>query len=161
VVYHFKSNLLKVLTDFYKKIVSYIIKIKKMYNKIYIALSFLFIISIAACKKTSDVNDTTPPTIEIIEPTPNETFPALTGDCHMEFNASDDVELSGIIVDVINAAGTNFYTNSLSIRNKTYEYHDHLVLSGITSVTPFTLKITVIDKSGNTTKKDVPFKLRP
>jgi Domain of unknown function (DUF4625) len=114
-----------------------------------------------SCTKPSVENDTTKPTIEIVEPTPNGTFPALTGDCHMEFELSDDVELGGVTVNVTNAVGTNYYTNSLDISGKTYDYHDHLVVTGITAITPFTVKIEVFDKKGNKETKTVSFNLKP
>jgi hypothetical protein len=131
-----------------------------MNSKKHFAVLLLLVFSLAACKKQSEV-DNIAPTIEIDTPTQNATFPALTGDCHIEFKASDDVELSGIAVNITNAAGTNFYTNSLTIHSTVYDYHDHLIVTGLTSITPFTLKIIVTDKSGNTVNKIIPFFLRP
>jgi hypothetical protein len=133
-----------------------------MYNKILFTILFLLSsLLFTACKKQSEEIDINAPTIDIDDPTPNDTYPSLTGDCHMEFTATDDVELSGILVNITNMAGTNFYSNSLTIHSKTYDYHDHLVVTGITSVTPFILKITVTDKSGSTVNKTIPFYLKP
>ncbi len=133
-----------------------------MNNKIHLAVLFLVCsLEFTACKKQVAEIDITAPTIDIEHPTPNDTYPSLTGDCHMEFTATDDEELSGIIVNVTNASGTNFYSNSLAIHTKIHDYHDHLVVTGITSVTPFILKITVIDKSGNAANKTIPFYLKP
>jgi hypothetical protein len=132
-----------------------------MRNKIHFAILFLLGSLFITCKKQSAEIDSTAPTIVIDDPTVNDTYPALTGDCHMEFTASDDVQLSGIAVNVTNAAGVNYYSNSLTIHTKTHDYHDHLVVNGVTSVSPFILKITIIDKSGNTLNKTIPFYLKP
>jgi hypothetical protein len=122
---------------------------------------FMFLNSSIGCKKHSPEIDTTAPTIELDSPTPNDTYPSLTGVCHMEFKAIDNVELSGISVNVVNATGVNYYSNSLTIHTKMHDYHDHLVVSGITSITPCILKIVVTDKSGNTTNKMIAFNLKP
>jgi hypothetical protein len=133
-----------------------------MYKKISLRfLIFIAILTFNSCSKHTPQIDTTNPTIDIVGPTINETFPALTGDCHMEFTASDNVELAGIVVNITNAASTNYYSNSLTIHSKTFDYHDHLVVTGITSITPCTLKIEVFDKSGNKETKTVPFYLKP
>jgi hypothetical protein len=122
---------------------------------------FLLIIGFIGCKKHTPEIDITAPTIEVDSPTTNITYPSLTGDCHIEFTAIDDTELYGISVNIVNANGVNYYSNSLTIHTKTHDFHDHLVVSGITGIVPCTLKIVVTDKNGNTTSKNIPFNLKP
>jgi hypothetical protein len=126
--------------------------------------SILFILSLCitffGCKKSNDI-DAHAPEIEIESPIQNSIYPALTGDCHMEFTATDDVELEGIAVNITNAAGANLYINNLTVHTKSHDYHDHLVTPNITSITSCTLKIVVTDKVGNATTKTVAFNLKP
>ncbi len=124
-------------------------------------ISFLFLCSIFfGCKKSNNI-DAHSPEIEIESPIQNNLYSSVTGDCHMEFTASDDVELEGIAVTITNPSGVNLYTNNLTIHTKSHDYHDHLVTPGITSITPCTLKIVVTDKVGNATTKTVTFNLKP
>jgi hypothetical protein len=71
------------------------------------------------------------------------------------------VALAGVVVNVTNAAGVNYYSNFLTISGKTYLFHDHLVANSINTITPFYLKIDVIDKKGNVETKTIPFNLKP
>jgi hypothetical protein len=115
-----------------------------------------------SCKKQANIDtDTAKPLIDIESPTPNTAYPAATGDCHIEFTANDDVALAGVVVNVTNAAGVNYYSNSLTISGKTYLFHDHLVANSINTITPFYLKIDVIDKKGNVETKTILFNLKP
>jgi hypothetical protein len=136
-------------------------KIKKNEMKIIGYFLAVVLITTLACKKEITVVDTTAPKVEIESPIQNNIYPSLTGDCHVEFTTQDDVELRGIAVNITNTAGASYYSNNLTIFSKSYDFHDHLVVSGITSVTPCTLKIEVTDKSGNTTIKTLPFNLKP
>jgi hypothetical protein len=136
-------------------------KIKKMKMKIIGYSLAVVLITTFACKKEITAVDTIAPKVEIESPIQSNIYSAIAGDCHMEFKTTDDIELRGIAVSITNATGVIYYSNNLTIFSKSYDYHDHLVVSGITSTTPCTLKIEVTDKSGNTTIKTVAFNLKP
>lgn len=131
-------------------------------SKIKYGIFLLLLINIInSCKKNADTIDDIPPTITLVEPTPNDTYASLTGDCHVEFSAGDNINLDGVIVNITNFYGANVYTNSIKINGKEYDFHDHLVVAGLISTTAFTLKIEVIDKAGNKETKMIPFFLKP
>jgi hypothetical protein len=132
-----------------------------MKRKIISPIIVLVLITIFACKKELNAVDNYAPKIEIESPIQNNIYPSLTGDCHVEFTTSDDIELRGIAVNITNAAGVSYYSNNLSVFSKSYDFHDHLVVPGLTSTIPCTLKIEVTDKSGNNTIKTVAFNLKP
>jgi hypothetical protein len=114
---------------------------------------------ISACKKESD---TEKPVIAIAEPTANDTISlASTDSIHIEFTASDNEELHEVSVSVTNSAGSSFLSGTEDVDNAVYAYHKHFLPTGITSPTPFTLRVDASDHSGNEESKTVTFIVVP
>jgi hypothetical protein len=140
-------------------------KINKMQNKIFIAAitATIAIASISSCKKEDhnhNTSDTEKPVITLTEPMMNDTI-SIASDVHIEFNVSDNDNLHDVAVNVTNAIGTNIFSKSAHVDAKTYNFHDHFTPSGITGVTPLTLKIDASDHSSNSDSKTVTFYVKP
>lgn len=125
-----------------------------------VATATILTASIYSCKK--DTPDTEKPVITLSEPMMNDTLSLSVEDSvHIEFSAIDNIELHDVAVNITNIGGTNVYTTTDDVDAKTFSYHKHFVPSGITTVTPFTLKIDASDHSGNATNQSLTFYVKP
>ncbi len=134
-----------------------------MQNKIYTAViaAIMVLAGINACNKDGE-KDTGKPVITLEEPMMNDTFSlAVEDSVHIEFSASDNDELHDVAVNITNAAGTNVYSSLDDVDAKTFAYHEHFHPTGITTVTPFTLKIDASDHNSNSESKTVIFYVKP
>ncbi len=130
-----------------------------MQIKIFIAVisATIAMASVSSCKK-NEVKDKEKPVITLNEPLMNDTISlAVEDSIHIQFSASDNDELHEVAVNITNSAGTNVYTNSADVDAKTYSFHQHFHPTGITSVTPFTLKIDASDHNSNAESKTLTF----
>lgn len=133
-------------------------------------MSYKFLLSVAAAailfagisSCEDNATDVEKPTFTVAEPLANDTISlAQSGEIHIEFTAVDNDELHEITVNVTNESGTNLYTKTVDADVETYNFHEHFTPTGITTVTPLTLKIDVSDHSANVSSQTVAFYVKP
>lgn len=126
---------------------------------IFISVSILALF-LFSCKK--DKEDKEKPYIGIVEPTQGDTQ-SLSKDpeVHIEFTASDNDEIHEVSVNLTNSADSLIYINSKDVDNTVYSFHEHIVPTGIKSLTKLTLKIEASDHHSNTASKTLQFYIKP
>jgi|688.fasta_scaffold25018_14 hypothetical protein len=125
---------------------------------IYLSIMFAVILITNSCKKENKV-----PTIAIVEPMENDTISlAVSPEVHIEFTASDDEELHYLSVNVHDDMANSFLADTPSVHgNKTFDYHEHIMPSGITNTKRMTLEIKAEDHEELMTTKSVVFYVKP
>ncbi len=120
--------------------------------------------SLFACSKhTHSTTDTIKPTITVAEPTANDTLSlALEPEVHVEFTTTDETNLHELNVLVIMNNTDTLLNDNPSVHDLTsYAYHEHVVPTGIVSITPMKVVIKSNDYSGNTETKIINFFIEP
>lgn len=119
-----------------------------------------FITSIAlfsSCEK--EQTDTTVPVFTIAEPLAGDT---VSGEAHIEFTVTDNVGLKELVVKITNSVGTAVYTQNSKVKDlKVFSFHDHYDLAAYSAITPLTVILTAMDKSGNTKTNEIPIIVKP
>ncbi len=131
----------------------------------YIVISVLSVTTIfSACKhKDSIANDHTTPAITVVEPVSSDTSSlSAEPEIHIEFTATDNVGLSSLTVQLLDASNTILYSASPTVSNLlVYPFHQHFVPGGIITVTPMRVKILATDLAGNSENKVIDFFVAP
>ncbi len=134
-------------------------RLKSTKNILVISFAILMMM---ACKK-NEKNDTLKPVITIAEPLSNDTLSiAMDPEIHIEFTTSDESGLHALYVTLIkNNTDTLLNQNPDVMGLKVYAFHEHVVATGITSLTPLTAIIRAEDHSNNVELKTINFVVNP
>lgn len=117
-----------------------------------IALALVF----TAC--TKEKVDTEKPAINIVAPEAGKML--MNGDqMHLEFQLSDNVELSKLQVTILKDGVEDFHDHK-DINAKTFTYHEHYHIM-VTDHTDFILKVEVEDKEGNMAEASRSYHIHP
>jgi len=123
-----------------------------------LALMALLAFNFNACKKD---DDTEKPTLAIIEPLAGDTlYLSQDPEIHVEFTAADNEELHEVVVELKDAEGNSFLSNTEDVDQKTFSFHEH-VMPDIAAGIEFTLRIEANDHSGNSTEQELRFYVVP
>jgi hypothetical protein len=132
---------------------------QKIISIIIISISFF------ACSKHthSTTTDATKPIITVAEPTANDTLSlALEPEVHVEFTTTDESGLHELNVLVIKNSTDTLLNDNPTVHDlTTYAYHEHVIPTGIISVTPMKVVITVNDHGNNIESRIINFFIEP
>jgi hypothetical protein len=122
-----------------------------------IAIFFISYFTFISCKKEG--NDISKPSITIVEPMANDT---ASGELHIEFTISDDIELASTSAFVVDSTNKEIYSQTKSLNGtKVFAFHDHVDLNMIKHISQTTVNISAKDKAGNETFISIPVILKP
>lgn len=148
--------------DFQQILFTYFKHIKKQIMKtlktiIYTTIILTGITFFTSCEK--EQTDTTVPVFTVLEPLAGDT---VTGEAHIEFTVTDNIGLKELVVKITNSTGTSVYTQNSNVKDlKVFSFHDHYDLAVYSSITPLTVIISAMDKSGNTKTNEIPIIVKP
>lgn len=123
----------------------------------FIAFLFISLAFFESCQK--EQADTAVPEFTVVEPMAGDT---AVGEAHIEFTVTDNAGLDELIVTIKDKTETVVYSKYSNVLDlKVFAFHDHYHLDGITSITPLTVILKAMDKSGNTKTKEIPIFAKP
>lgn len=125
----------------------------------FLLLGIITIVTFTKCKK---VNDTEKPKISITSPINKDTLPVSQSEVLMQFTATDNKDLSSMIIDISDDVGNNYYGESKEIYGTTYTYKNSFnILVHPSKIKTLTMTVHILDQSKNETIESSTFFLSP
>jgi hypothetical protein len=135
-----------------------------MYNKLFIGIFSLMIISLIASCKKNDGTTTLEPTIAISINQPMADSTVDLGDtAHIDFSISSNIELHGYQAYLINlTANDTVWSAEEEHHSNVYIYKDDFWVNNVTDHSDMKFKVIAeIDHEGNQRTKEVAFHAHP
>jgi hypothetical protein len=116
--------------------------------------------AIISCSENEE--DIAAPSINIIQPHENDTIYLVNGCVYVKVEARDNLEILDMEMELEDQSGTisKSYDND-DINNQSYSCNEKFELTGITSKTKMTLKVTFENEFWNWKSKTIIFYVKP
>ncbi len=126
----------------------------KRHLKIVILFTLLFT-SCTKSKKTDSI-----PLITITSPKENDSLSSTK--INIDFNVTDEVDLSSVTMEITDEENKELLSKTIpKISSTTYIYSNFFTINSNTKTKTLELHVTAINEFGNTSEKNIKFKILP
>ena len=125
----------------------------------YVVFCFFTSILLSSCSK---MGDTEKPKVTITSPNQKDTISGSVSEVSMQFNASDNISLSSLILEITDSNGSVLFADSKQIFGTSYAYKNSFVITKHPSkIKELTMVVHISDESHNEEITSATFYLAP